>query len=225
MKFELKRGMIIIRIEGAEFVVDTAATVSGTFLRLKEDIKFDIKNKRYLLNYNEYIEPIKYILDDLLPDNRILGVIGTDIISENNLTIDYLNNDVWFDLVDCPYDIEKIGKKFEFDEYIFITLPFNGKNIEVMLDSLIDCGSIKKDYINFSNKLSEKDVKDMFGDVEGELYWFNDSIHGDLSPVGILPKEYENQIDGVLSLYEFVRSGYCQFDFNKMIFRFTRRFL
>ncbi len=226
MKFNSGKNLIIIDIEGSAFLVDTGSPISGTFEMVDKDYKFNVGKGVYSLNYNPRLAPLKMAVDKLIPNNNIVGVIGNDIISNTNLTVDYINSEVWFDLVECSYDIEQTTIPFEYrGGYPFIKINSNGNVLNVVLDSGAHYGYVNQKYLDLSKPVEE--IVDYYqnGEIRSNLYSFNDNYHGDISLVGILPTEYTFVTDGVLSLYEFVRPGYCRFDFKKKEFSFTRRFL
>ena len=53
--------------------------------------------------------------------------------------------------------------------------------------------------------------------MKGNFYEFFDPIHNEIAKVGILPKNYKYFCDGIIPLYEFVKPGYCIFNFKNRI--------
>ncbi len=228
MKFDQVKSLIIIEIDGGKFLVDTGSPLSGTFELVDNDYKFNVGNGAFSLNYNPSILPLKEAAAKIFPGNSIVGIVGNDIISKTNLTIDYLNKEVYFGLVDCPYDIEQTTIPFDFRHgYPFIRINSNGRMLNVVLDSGAEYGYVKASYLDLSDP-TDIEIIDYYqnGAIKCKSYRFDDGFHENDGPiVGILPSEYSFVTDGVLSLYEFVRPGFCQFNFNKREFSFTRRFL
>ena len=110
--------------------------------------------------------------------------------------------------------------------YLFTNMYLYSNKLTMLIDSGAKLGYVKSKYLDLSKPLDEyEDYSPELGKLEGNLYGFYDSVHQENVCVGMLPKQYEFVCDGIIPLYEFVRPGYCVFDFKNMLFGFTRRFL
>lgn len=226
MKFELLDNLITVEIEARNYLVDTGSNMS--FSLNDNNLDLVINDKNYLLKPNLASAIVKDTLNHLIPGKVVDGVIGTDIIIGNNLSIDYLNKEIYFDIVKPPYDfIEQYFILFEVKlGYLFTNMYLYSDKLTMLIDSGAKIGYVKSEYLDLSKPLGEyEDWSPELGKMEGKLYGFYDSLHKENVRVAKLPKEYEFITDGIIPLYEFVRPGFCVFDFNNMMFGFTRRFL
>ena len=225
MKFELIDSLIIVEIESRNYIVDTGSNLS--FSLGNNDIDLSINDMSYHLKPNLASNIVKDALNHLIPGKYIDGVIGTDLICETSLTIDYLNQEIYFEVVECSYDIEKYYIPFETKMgYIFTNMYLYSNNLSMLIDSGAKIGYVKSKYLDLSKPVGElDDYSPEIGEIKGKTYMFYDSLHQEDVLVGKLPKQYEFICDGIIPLYEFVRPGYCVFDFKNKLFGFTRRFL
>lgn len=225
MKFELLDNLIIVEIEARNYLVDTGSNMS--FSLDVNNLDLVINDNSYLLKPNIASSIVKDALAHLIPGKVVDGVIGTDIISETNLSIDYLNQEIYFDIVKPQYDMEQYFLPFEVKlGYVFTNIYLYSNKLTMLIDSGAKFGYVKSKFLNLSNPLGEyEDYSPELGKMEGNLYGFYDSVHQENVCVGMLPKQYEFVCDGIIPLYEFVRPGYCVFDFKNKLFGFTRRFL
>jgi len=225
MKFKLINNLIIVSIEYKNYLLDTGSNRS--FSLLDSDIELVINDEKYHLERNIASHIVKDTLSKLVPGEFIDGLIGTDIISKTNLTIDYLNNEIYFGLVKCSYDIEQHHIPFEVSMgYLFTYFYMKSYRLKMLIDSGAGIGYVKSKYLDLSKPICElNDYSPEVGEIKGNTYCFYDSLHQENVLVGKLPEVYEFICDGIVPLYEFVRPGYCSFDFTKKIFSFTRRFL
>lgn len=225
MKFELIDNLIIVEIEARNYLVDTGSNMS--FSLDVNNLDLVINDNSYLLKPNIASNIVKDALNHLIPGKYIDGVIGTDLICETSLTIDYLNQEIYFEVVECSYDIEKYYIPFETKMgYIFTNMYLYSNNLSMLIDSGAKIGYVKSKYLDLSKPVGElDDYSPEIGEIKGKTYMFYDSLHQEDVLVGKLPKQYEFICDGIIPLYEFVRPGYCIFDFKNKLFGFTRRFL
>jgi len=225
MKFELIDSLIIVEIESRNYIVDTGSNLS--FSLGNNDIDLSINDMNYHLKPNLASNIVKDALNHLIPGKYIDGVIGTDLICETSLTIDYLNQEIYFEVVECSYDIEKYYIPFETKMgYIFTNMYLYSNNLSLLIDSGAKIGYVKSKYLDLSKPVGElDDYSPEIGEIKGNTYRFYDSLHQENVLVGKLPRQYEFICDGIIPLYEFVRPGYCVFDFKNKLFGFTRRFL
>ncbi len=225
MKFQLVDNLIIVTIDARNYLVDTGANISFSIRDCNLDLV--INDNNYLLRPNLASSLVKDALYHLIPGVVVDGVIGTDIISETNLSIDYLNKEIYFDIVKPPYDIEQHFIPFEVKlGYIFTDMYLYTNKLCMIIDSGAKIGYVKSKYLDLGNPVGEyEDYSPELGHMEGKLYSFYDSMHQETVAVGMLPKQYEFICDGIIPLYEFVRPGHCMFDFKNKIFGFTRRFI
>lgn len=224
MKFELINDLVVVDIEGKKYLVDTGSAISFS---LGNDLTLMLGGKNYLLRENPLVNAFKKTLSRVLPNVQIDGIIGTDIIVKTNLSINFLQGEIYFDLVDFPYDIEQYVLPLTYKFYhFFVKFPCDYGDINVIVDSGSTVWYIKSKYLNLNNPLGEfKDYSPEIGEINGLYFPFYDGIHQESVSVGILPKVYENFTDGVLPLYRFALPGYCQFNFKTGEFKVTRRFL
>ncbi len=227
MKFELVNNLIVVTIESRNFIVDSGSNLS--FSLGNNDIDLVINDSVYHLKPHLASIIVKDALNHLIPGKYIDGIIGVDIISDKDkgLSIDYLNQQIYFEVVECSYDIEKFYIPFEIKMgYIFIDMYLYSNKLSMLVDSGAKIGYVKSKYLDLSKPVEElDDFSPEIGEIKGYTYGFYDSLHQENVLVGKLPKQYEAICDGIIPLYEFVRPGYCVFDFKNKLFGFTRRFL
>ena len=224
MKFELLDNLIIVTIESRNYLVDTGSNLS--FSLNDNNLDLVINDNNYSLKPNLASAIVKDALNHLIPGKYIDGVIGTDIC-ETGLTIDYLNKEIYFEVVECSYDIEQIIIPFEIKMgYVFINMYLYSNKLSMLVDSGAKIGYVKSKYLDLNKPVGElDDYSPEIGEIKGYTYGFYDSLHQENVLVGKLPRQYEFICDGIIPLYEFVRPGYCVFDFKNKLFGFTRRFL
>lgn len=224
MKFELLNNLIIVTIESRNYLVDTGSNLS--FSLNDNNLDLVINDNNYSLKPNLASTIVKDALNHLIPGVVVDGVIGTDTL-KTGLTIDYLNQQIYFDVVECSYDIEKFYIPFETKMgYIFINMYLYSNNLLMLVDSGAKIGYVKSKYLDLNKPVGElDDYSPEIGEIKGNTYSFYDSYHQENVLVGKLPRQYEFICDGIIPLYEFVRPGYCVFDFKNKQFGFTRRFL
>ena len=225
MKFNLLDNLIIVTIESRNYLVDKGSNLS--FSLNDNNLDLVINDNNYSLKPNLASAIVKDALNHLIPRVVVDGVTGTDIICETSLTIDYLNQEIYFDVVECSYDIEKFYIPFETKMgYIFVKMYLYSNNLSMLVDSGAKIGYVKTKYLDLNKPVGEfDDYSPEIGEIKGNTYSFYDSYHQENVLVGKLPKQYEFICDGIVPLYEFVRPGYCVFDFKNNLFGFTRRFL
>lgn len=226
MKFSLLNNLIIVEIESRNYLVDTGSNKSISLTDSNLDLV--INDTDYLLKPHIASAMVKDALEHLIPGKVVDGVIATDIISETNLSIDYLNHEIYFDIVKPPYDdIEQYFIPFEIKfGYLFTNMYLYSDKLTVLIDSGAKIGYVKSHYLDLSNPVGDfEDYSPELNHISGSLYEFYDSYHQEIVRVAKLPKEYEFICDGIIPLYEFVKPGYCVFDFQRKLFGFTRRFL
>ena len=225
MKFQLVDNLIIVTIDSRNYLVDTGANISFSIRDCNLDLV--INDNNYLLRPNLASSLVNDALNHLIPGVVVDGVIGTDIISKTNLSVDYLNKEIYFDIVKPPYDVEQHFIPFEVKlGYIFTDMYLYTNKLYMIIDSGAKIGYVKSKYLDLGNPVGEyEDYSPELGHMEGKLYNFYDSMHKENVAVGMLPKQYDFICDGIIPLYEFVRPGYCVFDFKNKIFGFTRRFI
>ena len=225
MKFELIDDLIIITLDGRKYLVDTGAPLS-----------FSLSNEAISLKIGEVeavLEPhiascfVIDAMNHLLPGIKISGIIGNDLISQTNLTVDYLNRNIYFSLEDCVYGVGLNQFNFEYKNgYIHLDMYHNDNKLDMIVDTGSKNWFVKSDYLNLSNPVGEYiDYSAELGKMEGSYYELIDSIHNEIVNAGILDKGYAPYLDGIIPLVEFVRLGYCQFDFKKGIMTINKRFL
>lgn len=220
MKFELVDSLIIVNIQHKNYLVDTGSNLSFS---LNADLDLVINDTHYQLKSNLASNIVKDALNHLIPGKVVDGVIGTDIICKTNLSIDYLNERIYFNIVKPNYDIEQYQIPFQMKlGYIFIHM----NKLSMLIDSGAKIGYVKSKYLDLSNPVSKyEDYSPELGFMRGSLYDFFESIHQENILVGKLPKQYEFICDGIIPLYEFVRPGFVTIDFKNHMLSFTRRFI
>jgi len=225
MKFEFIRNMIIVPINDRKYLIDTGCGLS--FSLVGENIDVVINDTTYHLKPHYVAGKTNEALAHLMPGQKIDGIIGLDIMSQTNLSIDYLNQDIYFDLVKPSYDIERFTIPFEINMgHIYIDLKLKAGRMQAILDSGAEIGFVKSKYINLEKPIDEyDDYSPELGQMRGKIYLMDEPFNGDGLRVGILPERYEPFCDGILSLYDLVRPGFCSFNFELNLLEFTRRFL
>jgi hypothetical protein len=224
MKFELINELVVLEIEGRQYLVDTGAPLSFS---LGKDLLLKLKNKEYLLKRIPLVDTFKKALDHILPEVQIDAVIGTDILVEPNLSINFLAREIYFDLVDFPYDIETMTLPLEYKLiHFFVKLLSDYGYLNLIVDSGSTMWYIKSKYLNLNDPDGEyEDYSPEIGKINGNYYEFYDGVHRECISVGELPKAYEYFTDGIMPLYKFSLPGHCQFNFQTGEFTITRRFL
>jgi hypothetical protein len=224
MKFELLNSLIVIDVEGKKCIVDTGSPMS---FALDSSVELYINDESYKLEANMYSSMMKNAIAKLIPGTYIDAIIGNDITSSTNLSIDYLNKELWFDIVECKYDIEQTLIPIEYrGGYIYTSFYLYSDKLDVTLDTGASMSYIKSKYLDLKNGYGEYvDHSPNFGELRGKYYSFRDAYHDELMQVGILPRAAEAYMDGIIAVYPFVEPGYCCFDFKHNLFHFTRRFL
>ena len=224
MRFQLLDSLIVVTIENKNYIVDTASPIS---FALDANVDLYINDENYKLKTNMYSSMMKSAINKLIPGVYIDAIIGNDLLSKTSLTVDYLNSELWFDIVECKYDIEQTLIPIEFrGTYIYTNFYLNSKKLNVILDTGAKMTYINQKYLDLKNGYGEyADYSPNFGELKGKYYSFRDAYHDELMQVGILPKDAEPYMDGIIAVYPFVEPGYCCFDFKHNLFHFTRRFL
>lgn len=224
MKFELINDLVVVDIEGKKYLVDTGSAISFS---LRNDLNLRLGGRDYLLRENHLVNAFKKTLSRVLPNVQIDGIIGTDIIVKTNLSINFLQGEIYFDLVDFPYDIDQYVLPLTYKFYhFFVKFPCDYGDINVIVDSGSTVWYIKSKYLNLNNPLGElMDYSPEIGEIHDYYYDFYDGVHQNPISVGKLPSDYELCTDGIMPLYSFAFPGYCQFNFKTGEFKVTRRFL
>ena len=223
MKFELINDVIIMDLQGKSILLNTGSNLSFS---LKDDFSISINDKNYHLKANSASRKVNETLSHLIPNQEVDGIIGTDIISKTNLTIDYLNRKIYFG-INNPQYIEEYTLPLSFEKgLVFISIPFENDRLKMVLESTTKQYYIKAKYLDMTNICGDfEDFSPDLGRIHGPLYVFNDSIHEEKEFAGVLPREYDKICDGILGLHRFVHPGYCIFDFKNRVFVFSRRFI
>lgn len=229
MKFEFDQTNKLIRlnIEGNVYILDTGSQLS---ISLNPNVtKVNINDMEYPLINNERLTTvIQDALSHLIPNVKVDGLIGNDIISQTNLTLNYLDQEVTFGLVDVYY--EDIGiwnlPIILRDGYIYTNFYLGNNKLEMILDSGASISYVKEKYVNKNHTWGDyNDYSPMLGNMTGTKYGFYESYHKENWGVGILPRIYEPYCDGIISVYDFCLPGFIRFDFEKKRMTFSRRFL
>ena len=225
MKFELLDSLIIVTIESKNYLVDTGSNMS--FSLNDKNLNLVINGNHYLLKPNLVSANVKDTLHHLIPGKVVDGVIGTNIICETSLTIDYLNQEIYFEAVKCKYDIEQYSMPLNIKMgLIYTELKSRAKTLSVILDTGAKIHYVKESYLDKTKSRGYfEDYSPDLGQMEGHLFDFYDSIHDETVTAGILPAVYNYACDMIMSVYLMARPGFCSFDFVKGEFKFTRRFI
>lgn len=223
MKFKLIENLIIVNMDGRDLLIDTGSPRS---FALKESFPVKINDISYDLKITMASSIVLDTLKHLLNVN-VDGIIGNDIIVANNLSIDYLNEVIYFGIVPCSYDIEQYTMPLKTRMGLAYTELKSGSNT---LDVILDTGSkmhyVKESYVDKTRSRGYfEDYSPDLGQMEGHLFDFYDSIHDETVTAGILPAVYNYACDMIMSVYLMARPGFCSFDFVKGEFKFTRRFI
>ena len=223
MKFKLIENLIIVNMDGRDLLIDTGSPRS---FALKESFPVKINDISYDLKITMASSIVLDTLKHLLTVN-VDGIIGNDIIIPNNLSIDYLNEEIYFGIVPCSYDIEQYTMPLKTRMGLAYTELKSGSNT---LDVILDTGSkmhyVKESYVDKTRSRGYfEDYSPDLGQMEGHLFDFYDSIHDETITAGILPAVYNYACDMIMSVYLMARPGFCSFDFVKGEFKFTRRFI
>ena len=223
MKFKLIENLIIVNMDGRDLLIDTGSPRS---FALKESFPVKINDISYDLKITMASSIVLDALKHLLTVN-VDGIIGNDIIIANSLSIDYLNEEIYFGLVPCSYDIEQYTMPLKTRMGLAYTELKSGSNT---LDVILDTGSkmhyVKESYVDKTRSRGYfEDYSPDLGQMEGHLFDFYDSIHDETVTAGILPAVYNYACDMIMSVYLMARPGFCSFDFVKGEFKFTRRFI
>ena len=223
MKFELINDLIIVELQSKKILLNTGSTLSFS---LKDDFSISINDRSYSLRAHSAASKVKTTLSHLIPHQDVDGIIGTDIISKTNLTIDYLNREVYFDICNPQY-IEEYTLPLSFEKgLVFISIPSGNNQLKMVLESGTKQHYIKSKYLDMTQTCGDfEDYSPDLGRIYGPSYKFYDSIHNEKLYAGVLPKEYDSICDGILGLHPFVHPGYCIFDFKNRVFVFSRRFI
>jgi len=217
MKFDLVESLIIVSIDGRNYLIDSGSNISFS---ITNDLDLVINDNNYLLKPCLVSGMVKDALEHLIPGKVIDGVIGTDII-RNNLTVDYKNKELFFDLVDCKYPNEEYYVPFEVrNGYLFIDYYFYDKKLNLIVDSGSKNWFIKHKFLENSQICgSFEDYSPELGYMSGNLYEFYNSLFKTKIEVAQLPSAYNFVTDGIIPT-SF--ADYVKFDFKRKLFSFAR---
>lgn len=223
MKFELIENLIIVNIDSKKLLIDTGSPLS---FALKDSFTIKINDISYGLKPNIASASVINALNHLLT-TKVDGLIGNDIISVTNLSVDFLNQEIYFGLVPCKYDIEQFTLPLKTKMgLIYTELKSGSDTLSVILDSGSKMHYVKESYLDKTRSRGYfEDYSPDLGHMEGHLFDFFDSVHNETITAGILPEVYGFACDMIMSVFLMVRPGYCSFDFAKGEFKFTRRFI
>lgn len=222
MRFELHNGLIIVDIDGKRCLVDTGS-----------DRSFSLESSSVLLNLNGKTYPLHTIpqsrnilesLRVLIPDVSVDCFIGCDILSRTNLSIDYQNQEIYFEVIKSP-DLEcNILPMQSMCTLPMISVPHDGFSLNMILDTGAQYTYIKARYLNLNEPVGRYvDHSPIVGAMSGNLYSFYDPFNQEVRKVGTLHTQFESVCDGVISVINFVNHGFCSFDYKNDKFLFTKR--
>lgn len=227
MKFRFNQNdkLILIDIDNYVYLLDTGSPISFTLVDSLD--KVTINDKNYPLLYNPLlIEKTKKTIA-CLTDEHVDAVIGTDIISETSLTIDYLNQEIYFLVENIDYEdigIYNIPLIFKLG-YIYTKLYQDGKPMELILDSGAETSYVKKEFLDLNRPCGDCVDYSLLGEIKSMRFEFDDGIHEDKLVAGIMPHIYEPYCQGIISLFDLCAPGFIRFDFKNNRISFSRRFL
>lgn len=223
MRFELYDELIIVDIDGIKCLVDTGSPQS-----------FSLKNSSVLLNLNGKTYPLhtipqsKNILESLrvlIPDVSVDCFIGGDILSMTNLSVDYQNQEIYFEVVKALHEdnCQMLIMKQK-NNWPMISIAHNGYYLDTALDTGAKYTFIKSRFLNLNEPVGKYvDHSPIAGAMSGNLYNFYDPFNQEVRKVGTLPVQFESQCDGVISVINFVNHGFCSFDYKNGKFLFTKK--
>lgn len=171
MKFNLVNNHILLTLsvnnsKKGVFIIDTGSQISFS---LNKDVKkIAINDAIYPIHYNPDIN-LKNIVFELV-NKDVSGLIGMDILTQTNLTIDYQNNEIYFEARE--------------GNVLCFLKDFNGSKVtndivindNILNNTLFDTGAcisyVSNKYLNEKDITPDKydDNSPIFGRMDGYLY-------------------------------------------------------